>query len=33
MYYNNYIDGHCDCIDAQKAAELNFEDVYGEKSE
>jgi len=33
IYYNNYIDGHCDCIDAQKTAELKFEDVYEEKSE
>lgn len=33
MYYNQYIDGHCDCIDAQKAAELKLEDLYEDESE
>lgn len=33
MYYNQHIDGHCDCIDAQKAAELKFEDLYEDESD
>ena len=33
MYYNQYIDGHRDCIDAQKAADLKYEDLYDEESE
>ena len=28
IHYNAFIDGHCDSIEAQKAAELKFEDLY-----
>ncbi len=31
MYYNRSMDGHCDCMDAQKDAVQIFDDLYEEK--
>lgn len=28
MYFNQSIDGHCDCIDAQKDAAIKIEDLF-----